>query len=136
MEVFSYLFFWGFLGKYSIMKESMLQQKYILTLGRFLTSWTILSHFKTFIQMIRPVSIDVKRCIKIYFHIDQVYQLWVISLEFFKTLSSNPTEWSNTLKQLVDWLFEYVWPFCGVGVYCLKLLTEEMSYFIFLKVVS
>ena len=33
-------------------------------------------------------------------------------------LSTNPTTWSNTLKQFVstaDELFESVWPFCGVG---------------------
>ena len=34
-------------------------------------------------------------------------------------LSANPTKWSNTLKQFVgkfaDELFEYVWPFCGIG---------------------
>ena len=35
-------------------------------------------------------------------------------------LSTNPTKWSNTLKQTIRWqiadeLFECVWPFCGVG---------------------
>ena len=32
-------------------------------------------------------------------------------------LSANPTKWSNTLNLSadVDELFEYVWPFCGVG---------------------
>ena len=34
-------------------------------------------------------------------------------------LSANITKWSNTLKtirrQIADELFEYVWPFCGIG---------------------
>ena len=30
-------------------------------------------------------------------------------------LSANPTKWSNTLKQFVGELFEFVGPFCGVG---------------------
>ena len=32
------------------------------------------------------------------------------------SFSANPTKWSNILKQFVDELFEYVWPFCGVVV--------------------
>ena len=31
-------------------------------------------------------------------------------------LSAISTEWSNTLKQFADELFECVWPFCGVGL--------------------
>ena len=33
-------------------------------------------------------------------------------------LSGNPTKWSNTQtirRQIVDELFECVWPFCGIG---------------------
>ena len=34
----------------------------------------------------------------------------------FNPLSAISTEWSNTLKQFADELFECIWPFCGVGL--------------------
>ena len=40
-----------------------------------------------------------------------------IHFQVLNPLGTNPSKWSNTLKQLAaaDELFEYVWLFCGVG---------------------
>ena len=46
------------------------------------------------------------------------------SCRLVNPLSTNPTKWSNTLKQFVslaDELLEHVWPFCKVG-------TERVKY--------
>ena len=56
--------------------------------------------------------------------------MWWFDFSFFvginasiNNLSVNFTKWSNTsnnLSAIADKLFEYVWPFCGVGALRVK----------------
>ena len=52
---------------------------------------------------------------------------YMITASVMKELSTNPTKWSNTLKQFVG-LFKCVWPFCG-GMVLKGLISLEINPF-------